>query len=210
VADLITEVDRFRAWADAYPHAGQYGEWECDYTEWPALYEAVFQFVAGRPFESWSDAEVRAVLYALARDNEMQHLSREFRKRHPELLEPLAREALDVGERDDSWQLAVELGSIGIGGEQLLLELARDRHEYVRRRALESLARIGSPAVAELALAMWHRPDEDQEHARMMVLHCLELVGSPQLESLLAEAERDARQYLRGFAVEMRRYRSTG
>lgn len=210
VADLMAEVSRFRAWADAYPDAGRYGEWECDYESWPSLYEAVLQFVAGRPFESWSESELRAVLYAIARDNEMQHLAREVRERHQALVPPLARAALRMGEPDARWQLAIELGSLGIGGEELLLELARDEHEYVRRRALESLARIGSPTVEELALVTWHRPDENQEHARMMALHCLEQVGSAQLEALLADAERDGRQYLRGFAEGMRRSQSPG
>src|SRR5262249_13501751 len=162
-------------------------------------YDAVLGFVADRPFESWLADEWQAVLYAIARDNEMQHLAREVRRQHPDLLLPLARAALRLGERDDRWQLAVELGSAGSGGEQVLLEMARDEHEYVRRRALESLAKVGSPAVEELALAAWHRPEEDQEHARMMVLHCLDHIGSPMLEPLLAEAERDGRQYLRGF-----------
>jgi hypothetical protein len=86
--------------------------------------------------------------------------------------------------------------------------MARDEHEYVRRRALESLAKVGSPAVEELALDAWHRPDEDQEHARMMVLHCLDHIGSLLLEPLLAEAERDGRQYLREFAQGLRPRRS--
>ena len=113
MADLMTEVGRFREWAGAYPHAGRYGEWECDYGAWPSLHEAVLEFVGRRPFGSWSDAEVRAVLYAIARDNEIQHLSRVTRERHPELVPPLARAALRVGERDDRWQLAVELGRLG-------------------------------------------------------------------------------------------------
>jgi HEAT repeat protein len=208
VADLLTEVGKFRAWADAYPHPVRNGEWECDYDSWASLYDAVLGFVADRPFDSWSSDELQSVLYTIARDNEMQHLAREVRRRHPELLLPLSRAAVRLGEREDRWQLAVELGSAGSGGEQVLLEMAHDEYEYVRRRALESLAKVGSPAVEELALAAWHRPDEDQEHARMMVLHCLDYIGSPQLEPLLAEAERDGRQYLRQFAQGLRPRRS--
>ena len=87
------------------------------------LHDAVLRFLAGRPYDSWSEAELRAVLYAIARDNEIQHLAREIRERHPELVAPLARAALAVGERDDRWQLAVELGRLGPGAEveQLLL-----------------------------------------------------------------------------------------
>lgn len=205
MAELMTEVDRFRAWAEACPHTGKYGEWECDYAEWPALHDAVLGFVARRPFTSWSDAELRAVLYAVARDNEIQYLASVIRERHPELVPPLARAALSVGERDDRWQFAVELGHLGPESEPLLLEMARDEHEYVRRQALRSLLRIGSPAVEEVAQAAWRRPDEDQEWARMMALYCLHKLGSPRLEPLLAEAERDTRQYLRGYAERIRR-----
>lgn len=205
MADLMTEVDRFRAWADAYPHAGRYGEWECDYVDWSALHDAVLAFVASRPFEAWLDAEVRAVLYAIARDNEIQYLARVIRERHPELVPPLARAALHVGEQDDRWQLAVELARLGLASEPLLLEMARDEHEYVRRQALQALLQIGSPAVEELALSAWHRPDEAQEWARMMALYCLHKLASPQLEPLLAAAERDDRQYLRGYAERIRR-----
>jgi HEAT repeats len=207
VADLMTEVGRFRQWAEAY--AGRYGEWECAYEAWPALYDAVLQFVGGHPFESWSEVELRAVLYAIARDNEMQHLAREIREHQSELILLLARASLRLGERNDRWQLAAELGRLGPETEPLLLEMARDEYEYVRRQALQSLLQVGSPAVEELALAAWRRPDVDQEWARMMALYCLHKLGSPHLESLLLEAERDTRQYLRGHAERIRRGEST-
>lgn len=71
--------------------------------------------------------------------------------------------------------------------------------------ALGALARLGSPMVEELALEAWHRPDEHQEWARMMALECLHSLGSPHLQPLLAEAERDERQYLRSYAERLRR-----
>ncbi len=138
VADLMAEVRRFRAWADATcPPDRRFGEWECDYQEWDSLYGAVLEFVAARPFESWSPEELRAVLFAVARDNEMEHLASEVRRRHPDLLAPLTRESIAVGEWADRWQSAEELGWLGRAGgeeERLLLVLARDEHEYVRRR----------------------------------------------------------------------------
>jgi hypothetical protein len=165
------------------------------------------QFVATtKPFDSWAGAEVRAVLYAIARDNEMQYLSREIRQRQPEFIVPLARAAICVGERDDRWQLAVELqDEPSTEAEPLLLALAQDEHEYVRRCALKSLARRGSPAVEELALQAWHRPDPDQQWARMSALWCLHRIGSPQLDRLLAEAECEEGQYLRAYAERIRR-----
>lgn len=205
MADLMTEVGLFQAWADACLPAGRYGEWECDYNSWPLLHSAVLEFIASRRFESWSEAEIRAVLYAIARDNEIQYLAREIRERNPELLEPLARAALRMGEQGDRWQLAHELGWLGEVSEPLLREMVRDEHEYVRRQALRSLLRVGSPAVEENALAAWNRSDENQEWSRMMALYCLHKVDSPQLEPLLAEAEREGPQYLREYAGKIRR-----
>lgn len=205
MSDLMVAVDRFREWAATNPITGGYGEWECDYPEWPALHDAVLHFVANHPFDAWEPAERAQVLYAIARDNEIQYLAREIRKRHPGLLQPLARAALEVGECDDRWQLAVELGWLGEESEALLLTMVRDENEYVRRMALQSLLRIGSAAVEERALAMWHKLDAAQEWSRMMALYCLHSIDSPQLQELLAAAEADEREHLRAYAGRIRR-----
>jgi hypothetical protein len=134
VSDLMLEVARFRLWADAYPVDRRSGEWECDYPDWGSLYEAVLGFVSARLFQDWSSEELRAVLYAVARDNEMQHLAREIRC-HPELLLRLASSAAEFGERDAKWQLAEELGHLGQRDrelERLLVHLARSGTDRTR------------------------------------------------------------------------------
>ena len=88
--------------------------------------------------------------------------------------------------------------------ERLLLALAGDEDEYVRRRALSSLARLGSAAVEELALAAWSKQDAAQEWARMNVLWSLHRIGSPLLARLLVEAETDERPYLSDYARRLR------
>jgi hypothetical protein len=57
VADLMSEVAQFQDWAAAYPPERRGGEWECDYDQWPNLYDAVLEFVDARPFSSWSAEE---------------------------------------------------------------------------------------------------------------------------------------------------------
>jgi len=216
----MAEVGRFRTWAGSDPPATRSqerplhhadGEWECDYPHWPELYAAVIEHVAARPPDAWSDEQRQAVLYALARDNEDEHLGEEIRIHHPTTLIALAKAALLGGEYDARWQLADQLGHLDhhLGDvEGLLLAFARDEDEYVRRRALKSLARIDSPSAERFALEAWHRPDEHQEWARMMVLDCLHRIRSPHLEHLLAEAERDERQHLRDFAKRLRQGQS--
>ncbi len=131
MADLLAEVGRFREWANAYPLDQRYGEWECDYDHWESLYEAVLDFVDAHPFQQWSAEELRAVLYAIARDNEIQHIAREIRRRHPATLLALAAAAIESGEPNAKWQLAEELGHLGHRGEaeRLLLTLAHDADE---------------------------------------------------------------------------------
>ena len=205
--ELLPEVERFEEWATAIPPERRRGEWECDYGRWGDLYDAVLEFVDALPFTSWSPEEVRAVLFAVARDNEIEHLASEIRSRKPKTLIALARAALKAGERDAKWQLAEELRQLGQRGEpeHLLLALAHDEDEYVRRRSLKSLARLGTPEVEELALAEWQRPDDNQQWARMMVLWCMHRIGSQHLAPLLAAAEEDEREYLSDFARKVKR-----
>jgi hypothetical protein len=219
VADLMAETGRFRTWAGNDPPATRSqeqqlyhadGEWECDYPHWPELYAAVMEHIAASPPDVWSDEQLQAVLYALARDNEDERLAEEIRLRHPATLLALAKAALLGGEFDARWQLADQLGYLDhdLGDvERLLLALVRDKDEYVRRRALKSLARVGSPAAERLALEAWNRPDEHQEWARTGALDCLRRIDSPHLEHLLAAAERDERQHLRDFAKRIRQGR---
>jgi hypothetical protein len=207
VADLMTEVGRFRTWASGYPPGPRSGEWECDYDHWDDLYDAVLGHAAARPPEAWSDEQLQAVLYTVARDNETEHLAEEIGLRHPATLIALAEAAMVRGEPDARWQLAEQLGHLGNEGgeaEHLLLRLGSDETEYVRRRALGALVRVGSPAVERLALDAWDREDEHQEWARMMALDCLHRIGSPHLERLRAEAEQDGREHLRDFAKRIR------
>jgi len=68
-----------------------------------------------------------------------------------------------------------------------------------------ALAHRAFAAVEELAAEMWERADPHQERSRMMVLACLQEIGSPGLETLLAEADKDTRPHLRGYAERIRR-----
>lgn len=103
------------------------------------------------------------MLYAIARDRDTQYLVREIRKRHPDALVWLTRAALVQGEAEARWQLAVELGRLPRGDEAegLLLALADDDDEYVRRRAIGSLASLGVQAAEALACGEWQRADEN-------------------------------------------------
>src|SRR6516225_4760079 len=103
--ELLVEVERFRKWAEAYLPNRRSGEWECDYDSWDCLHDATLGFIGRHPFAEWSADETEAVLYIIARDNEIQHIAGDVGRRHPELLLPLTRAAIEHGESDARWQL---------------------------------------------------------------------------------------------------------
>ena len=71
------EIERFRAWAASLRVKACPGEWGCDYSEWDAMCKAVLAFLASSSLPDWDDAEVRDLLYAIARDNESEYLAAE-------------------------------------------------------------------------------------------------------------------------------------
>jgi HEAT repeat protein len=205
--DLLVEVERFRAWAANYSLIERSGEWEVEYENWDALYSSVREFLDKRPVNSWSANELTAVLYAIARDNECENISSDILERSDDLLLDLAEASLQHGEADAKWQLASALGHIKTQEsrrEQLLQTMVQDENEYVRRRALQSLARTASPATEQYALDAWRRMDEAQEYARMNALWALHRIHSPQLASLLLEAEQDRWPHLTAYAAKIR------
>ena len=206
--ELQAEVMRYRQWAQLIPQEERSGEWECDYPDWNQLYATVLDFIESKPLIAWTPEEWEAVLYAIARDNEMQFLVESIGEEHPQMLAPLTAAALEHREPNATWQLALELtraDPLSTELEGLLLRMAVDADEYVRRRALTELARRNSPQTEGLALAAWHQPHEAQQWARMAALWSLHQIQSPLLNELLTEAEADPRPYLSGYAQRMRR-----
>jgi HEAT repeat protein len=205
---LVAQVRHFKQWASDYLPSDRYGEWECDYPDWVNLYKAVLEFIATHPsISEWSTEDIHLVLYALARDNECQYIAEQLRECYPENLIQLAAQSIELGEPDAKWQLAEELGWLQLDKaktEAILIELAHDSDEYVRRRALMALARIKSEFAEDLALKIWHQSHENQEWSRMAVLWCLNEIDSSRFEALCLEAELDSRPYLSEYAKKAR------
>lgn len=199
---LINEVERFRRWTDAYPEAERLGEWELLYKRWPQVYGAHWQLLATAPCRQWSPGLADAVLYAIARDNETSTMIYDL-ARDPENLLCLAPRAVEVGERNAKWQFAMVLGRLQAQPERaipLLLTLAHDDDEYVRRRALVALADIGSPLVEELVAGAWASGNEYQ---RTAVLYALNAIHSPMLAEYMRAAEVDGDALLIDFAHKL-------
>lgn len=200
--ELKLAVHNFRAWADANFPAERHGEWELEYDDWESLHQAAKTLLRCES-DTW-DSEIKELLiFVIARDNESEFIAEQLTERQCLLL---AEASIHSDHRDAKWQLAVRLGKFPLTTslESILLALADDPDEYVRRRALMVLADAGSPRSVPLALNAW---ESGEEYQRMACLHVLHRLGSTRLPAYLDLADQDGRQYLVGIAQRIREQR---
>ena len=201
---MKSEVEKFRLWALGYPECHRSGEWECDYENWGDLHKAVLDFLASTQYQNWNRAEIEDLIYAIARDNEIEYLVDELSE-VPERLLFLSSYALTSEEPDAKWQLAMKLGDLvefKDKAEELLVKFVEDENEYVSRRALLSLGRLKSSFAESLAERAWNTGHEYQRIAAMWVL---KYVNSEKLASYLEKAEEDGRFYVLQNANEIKK-----
>jgi hypothetical protein len=193
-ADSLQEqVEKFKAWASAHPVHRRTGEWECDYEHWPRLWAAAIAVLDSLPPEAWTETCSVNLLYAIARDNEMEHIAQELSGR-PEALLKLARFALRSLEPDAKWQLAARLGTLSTNkaeAETLLLRLVDDADEYVSRRSLLALGASKSVHAESLAEKAWLT---GHEYQRIAALRVLKDIASSKLTEYAQFAEEDGRK----------------
>ncbi len=196
---LNEAVERFRRWADSAFPGQRFGEWECEYQGWGDLYESV-SAVLRTGVEGWNDETKQLLIYVIARDNEDEVISDELTE---EQLLVLGSAPISSNEKDAKWQLAKQLGKHPLTDqrEKLLLDLASDADEYVRRRSLTALADSGSAHAERLALKSWESGEEDQQ---MVCLHALWRINSPLLPHYLELAAKGSLLILAAMADRIR------
>jgi hypothetical protein len=201
LGQLQAEVVRFRAWADTYPAGRRSGEWETEYPHWEALRAAFATFIDTTSYHDWSEDAIQLLLYAVARDNEVEELAHLLGE-HPCALIFLADQGLQAAERDAAWQLASQLGTLDLlQAEPLLVRYVEHADEYVRRRALLALGRLGSSQVEALAAKAW---DSGEESQRIAALCALEDVGSSRIREYAARDEALSTPGLARYAAHIR------
>jgi hypothetical protein len=190
---FLSEVARFKAWAASLPPGPRNGEWECDDEHWSELRVAFEAFLGERTPEQWTAEETEAVLYAVARDNEVEIVAQAM-SQFPGHLLAAARASVGSAEPDAKWQLAEVLTETVPEQAHAILEvLSSDGDEYVRRRVLLLLGRLRSPLVEALVDRAWETGNEYQRIAALYALHDL---GSARLQDFLSRAEADGRKHL--------------
>jgi hypothetical protein len=193
-ATLAEALHRFRTWA-ANGHEGSYGEWECDYDHWQEIYGAL-----GRALdETQLQATIEDILYALARDHEIEEIRCCLTAR-ADVLMWLAPAALVSPERDARWQIAVSLGEVGSPAAlNLLRRFVDDSDEYVRRRALMAHA---SHRPREAEPIAWAWLSSTEPYSRLAALHVLRDIQSSRLSDAIQMLRDDPFEVVRQRAVE--------
>jgi HEAT repeat protein len=192
--DLLDAASRLRRWITEHGEDAS-GDGEAAYEGWGAAHAAFAAFVQGCPHALWGDEATQAALYLVARDQESEVLVDEVTEDACRLI-ALAKAALRYPEPDARWQLAGRLGDLRgrrAEVEPLLLRFTRDGDEYVRRRAILALGRLGSPLAEEVAEGAWNT---GHEYQRIAALSALRSIGSPRLQEYLDRAAADGRRYL--------------
>ena len=203
IHSLFKAIDDFDKWAQTMsdrPQDERGGEWECDYRHWGIVYDAFETFIQTSHPATWTADEKVRLLYILARDNESEIVAQMVSTNQHALI-GLTEFAITHGHGDDKWQLAVQLYTLDDKNMaiELLEQLVMAKEEYVNRRSLMELAKLGASSVEHYCELFWNRHiylDEDEEYQRMAVLTALKEINSTQLGHYLELAKKDGRKYL--------------
>jgi hypothetical protein len=200
---LFDEIARFKKWAGLHSEASvaeddRGGEWECDYTNWSAIWTSFSDFISNTYPDAWSDKQIEALLYIIARDNDTESLAG-IAATNPKALVLLATRAVTNAPPNAKWQLAVQLETLADKqlAEKLLKKFVQDKEEYVSRRALMCLAAIHSTQTEHYCKIAWEKDiGSMQKYQRIAVLHSLFKIKSPLLNHYLTLARADGRENL--------------
>jgi HEAT repeat protein len=201
---FASEVAKFRQWAGSLQE--RFAEWECNYPNWLEFYTAAEVFLNTSQDRQLTTDELELLLYALARDNESEHILA-LLEREPKIAMQVAVAALTYGEPDARWQAAVLLGGMAtVDAKALLYNFFDDNVEYVRRRALLAAAK-NAPAMAETVASKWISSPDD--YSRLAALTVLDDLQSPRLEAALAQLRDDPFVYVREKVIEIEQLSAT-
>jgi len=197
---LFTEIDKFDKWAQSQfdiPQDDIGGEWECNYDNWESIYETFETFIKATDPNKLTSTEKERLLYIIARDNEMENLSRLLDE---QFLIVLSEYSISYGHRDDKWQLAVQLYKLTDKEKALSLldKFVNDEEEYVNRRSLMELAKLNSDKVEQYAERFWNKDKyaEMEEYQKIAVLHSLNTINSKFLDHYIQLPKKSGLTYL--------------
>lgn len=162
---LRNELEAFWQWAvmtpEIYAQTPDYGTWEINYERWDQLYQAASEAIElANINEMQAKSSLDLLLHAISIDKEYFRIIDECVKKLNRL-QSLCEMAINHIQPNARCEIARLLGRNKIkNAENLLLLLYRDKTDFVRYSALDSLCRV-SPGKAEiLAIGLLSNPDE--------------------------------------------------
>lgn len=195
---LHEEAARFRTWA--LGREGRYGEWECDYDEWPAFLKAAEDAIAETERGQLDSDDALNLLYAIARENETEWLRR-FLIGYPRTLRSLAIRSASYPDCDAKWQLACSVAAARLpDAVEILQPFLTDQDEYVRRRSLLALSPLCPSQAERLAIT---GIDSASDYSRMAALEVLHDIGYVHFLDAASKLCSDPNEYVRKRAEEL-------
>ncbi|MBD5779965.1 hypothetical protein IEN85_10740 [Pelagicoccus sp. NFK12] len=186
--NIISEAQRFKEWANQFPVHGRYGEWETEYENWGPVYSCIEKWIES---PDWSQEAIEALLYLLARDNEVMNIRYQLGD-HPEIAIELAKRSLKSKESCAKWQIVECIGNLEHPEiDQLLYQLYFDRDYYVQRRCMMESAKRKSLFTREMIELSWSTHDEYQMICVLWSLHWLKAPDLPDFLSVAKNSEYD-------------------
>lgn len=206
---LHKKVSAFKKWAKAnHPEITEEndnGEW-CFCNEFYEMFSEALHFVEENPAEKATAQVIDDLLYIIARDNECPQMIEETAKK-PEWFSLLCRHSLKTNYTNAKWQFAQYLPDYQIKDnlQDFIYEFLTVGDEYTERLALQSLADIYPEEAEKYAIDFYNREKyENDEYQKIMALHVLSQIRSPQLSAYLNLAEQSNYKYLKQNAQEIR------
>ena len=201
---LLEQARKFHQWQEiTYPGKTTEeigGVWEVDYPAWNDIFDAFCHVLTDLEAGQAEEQLLAEMLYLIARDNEGEGLIQRTTQ-HPAWFEVLCRCVVKSSEPEAKWQFAAYLLECPCSQEvkDLILDFAKDSHEYVNRRALLAMPALRPDCVEQFAPLFWERNCyslELQEYQRIAVLVSLDAIHSGLLPQYLEQAKQDGRRYL--------------
>ncbi len=207
---LHKSVCKFKRWAKRnYPtktEDNDNGEWELESNEFDKMYDNIIEIIKNTFSHSATEQMIDDILYGIARDNEASRII-DVLKNFPEWYSVLCRQCLKTNYTNAKWQFAESL--INYNGndnlKEMIYQFLEVDDEYTERLALMSLAHIYPDKAEKYAIDFWNRNKfENDEYQKIMVLHVLYKINSPELKYYLDLADQSEYIYLKENSIEIR------
>lgn len=210
-------ADSFQEWASSLNEKHKESpEWESDWSQWDASYRVIEAYLESTSQQSLTESECTDLLFILARDSENQEIQINLSK-HPNKIRQLTAATNKVNEPHASWQLADIISDTDLDIEikiDLLEGFLKSDDEYVRRRALNSFAKISHCNFGDVELKKrtelhasnaWESGNEYQMISALWALH---EIGSKKAEVYIESGLENPSKIIRDAAKEVKISRS--